>query len=93
MELSKQEYLDKFSLCAIDHDVVALEKIRTTLIRERTIMDRWFDKFLDMFERKMSTEDLETPVWKLYKTKTKEYHELNGIITTANVYIRKLQNV
>jgi hypothetical protein len=93
MELSKQEYLDKFSLCAIDHDVVALEKIRASLIRERTVMDRWFDKFLDMFERKMSTEDLETPIWKLYRTKTKEYSELNGIITTANVYIRKLQNV
>ena len=93
MELSKQEYLDKFSLCAIDRDVVALEKIRATLMRERTVMDRWFDKFLDMFERKMSTEDLETPIWKLYRTKTKEYSELNGIITTANVYIRKLQNV
>jgi hypothetical protein len=93
MELSKQEYLDKFSLCAIDHDVVALEKIRAVLVRERTVMDRWFDKFLDMFERKMSTEDVDTPVWKLFKTKTKEYNELNGIITTANAYIRKLQNV
>jgi hypothetical protein len=93
MELSKQEYLDKFSLCAIDHDVVALEKIRASLIRERTVMDRWFDKFLDMFERKMSTEDLETPIWKLYRTKTKEYSELNGIITTANAYINKYKNV
>jgi hypothetical protein len=93
MELSKQEYLDKFSLCAIDHDVDALEKIRASLIRERTVMDRWFDKFLDMFERKMSTEDLDTPIWKLYRTKSKEYSELNGIITTANAYINKYKNV
>jgi hypothetical protein len=93
MELSKQEYFDKFSLCAIDHDVVALEKIRASLLKERHIMDRWFDRFLDMFERKMSTEDVETPIWKLYKSKTKEYSELDSIIKTADIYIKKLQNV
>lgn len=93
MELSKQEYLDKFSLCAIDHDVVAVEKIKAVLVRERTVMDRWFDKYLEMFERKMSTEDTETPIWKLYKTKSKEYSELNGIIKTADIYINKLKGI
>ena len=93
MELSKYEYLDKFQLCAEDDDIPALEKIRTVLVKERTVMDRWFDKFLEMFERKMSTEDLDTPIWKLYKTKTKEYSELNGIIKTADNYLNKLKNV
>jgi hypothetical protein len=93
MELSKQEYMDKFSLCAMDQDVVALEKIRISLIKERQVMDRWFDKFLDMFERKMSTEDTETPIWKLYKTKSKEYSELNSIIKSADIYINKFKNV
>lgn len=93
MELSKQEYLDKFSLCAYDQDVQALEKIKAVLVKERTVMDKWFDKYLDMFERKMSTEDTETPIWKLYKTKSKEYSELNGIIKTADIYIKKFKSV
>jgi len=93
MELSKQEYLDKFSLCAYDQDVEALEKIKAVLVKERTVMDKWFDKYLDMFERKMSTEDTETPIWKLYKTKSKEYSELNGIIKTADIYIKKFKSV
>ena len=93
MELSKQEYLDKFSLCAYDQDVQALEKIKAVLVKERTVMDRWFDKYLEMFERKMSTEDTETPIWKLYKTKSKEYSELNGIIKTADIYIKKYKSV
>ena len=93
MELSKQEYLDKFSLCAYDQDVEALEKIKAVLVKERTIMDKWFDKYLDMFERKMSTEDTETPIWKLYKTKSKEYSELNGIISSSLVVIKhKIQS-
>lgn len=93
MELSKQEYMDKFSLCAIDHDVVALEKIRTSLIKQRIVLDRWFDKYLDMFEKKMNVDETDTPIWKLYKQKSKEYSELNGVITTADVYIKKLKNV
>ena len=93
MELSKQEYMDKFSLCAIDQDIVALEKIRTSLIKQRISMDRWFDKYLDMFEKKMNSDEPDTPIWKLYKQKSKEYSELNGVITTADVYIKKLKNV
>lgn len=93
MELSKQEYLDKFSLCAIDGDIVALEKIRTSLLKQRFAMDRWFDKYLEMFEKKMNVDETETPVWKLYKQKSKEYSELNGVIITADVYIKKLKNV
>jgi hypothetical protein len=93
MELSKQEYLDKFSLCAIDHDLTALERIRSSLVAERKVMDKWFDKYLDMFEKKMSPDETNTPIWKLYKTKSKEYSELNGIITTADVYIKKFKNV
>ena len=93
LELSKQEYLDKFTLCAYDGDAESVVKIKTFLVKERTVMDKWFDKYLEMFERKMSTEDLETPIWKLYKTKSKEYSELNGLIKTADIYIKKLSNV
>ena len=91
--LSKQEYYEKFSLCMMDRDVKALENIRGSLLKERTLLDRWFDKYLDMFERKMSSDNTDTPVWKLYKTKSNEYSELNGIITTTNAYIKKLKSI
>jgi hypothetical protein len=91
--LSKQDYFEKFSLCMMDRDVKALENIRGSLLKERTLLDRWFDKYLDMFERKMSSDNTDTPVWKLYKTKSNEYSELNGIITTANAYIKKLKSI
>jgi len=91
--LSKQEYYEKFSLCVMDRDLKALENIRVSLLKERTLLDRWFDKYLDMFERKMTSENTDTPVWKLYKTKSNEYSELNGIITTADAYIKKLKGI
>lgn len=93
MELSKYEYQEKFSLCAIDRDIVALEKIHVSLIKERKVLDRWFDKYLDMFDKKMKPDQTDTPIWKLYNKKSQEYRELNEVITTANVYITKLKSV
>ena len=89
MELSKQEYMEKFSLCAMDRDIVALEKIKTSLIKQRIAMDRWFDKYLDMFEKKMNVEETETPIWKLYKDKLKEYDKISHGIKTADYWIAK----
>lgn len=93
MELSKSEYQEKFSLCAIDRDIVALEKIHVSLIKERKVLDRWFDKYLDMFDKKMKPDQTDTPIWKLYNKKSQEYSELNEVITTANAYITKLKSV
>lgn len=91
--LSKQEYFEKFSICAFDRDLESLQKIRTALLAERKVLDKWFDKYLEMFERKMSSEDSNTPIWKLYKSKSNEYSELNGIINTADAYIKKLKSI
>jgi len=93
MELSKYEYQEKFSLCAIDRDLVALEKIQKSLLKQRQVMDKWFDKYLDMFDKKMDSSNPDTPIWKLYNTKSQEYSELNEIITTANAYITKLKTI
>ena len=56
-------------------------------------MDKWFDKYLDMFDKKMDSSNPDTPIWKLYNTKSQEYSELNEIITTANAYITKLKTI
>jgi hypothetical protein len=45
--------------------------------------------YLDKFERKMDPDQTETPIWNLYKTKAKEYADLNQSITAAEYYLRK----
>ena len=66
---------------------------RHELVVQRMKMDRFFTLFLDKFERKMDPDKPNTPIWKLYKSKTKEYSELESVIKTADIYIKKLQNV
>ena len=77
----------------MDRDVKSLERIYIELIKQRTVLDRWFDKYLDMFHKKMDAENPNTPIWKLYNQKSNEYSELNRVITTASVYLNKLKNV
>ena len=93
MELTITEMRDKISLCVIDHDLPALVKVRDSLVKDRKVMDKWFDKYLEMMERKMKPETPNTPEWKLYHKKSDEYSELLTLIKTADNYVRKLQTV
>jgi len=36
-------------------------------------LDKFFSMFLEKFERQMDPDKTDTPVWKLYKNKLKEY--------------------
>lgn len=92
MELTVSEYYEKFALCAYDRDLVALERIRGALLKERQKMDRWFDKYLEMFDRKMDSTKINTPEWKMYNKKSEEYSTVNGLIRSADVYIKKVGN-
>jgi hypothetical protein len=66
-----------------------LNKLLTHLTIERMKIDKFLSKFLDMFERKMSYENTETPVWDLYKKKLDEHEKLSQCIQTANHYLQK----
>lgn len=90
MELSVSEYYDKFSLCAIDRDLTALVKIRGSLYKQRQTMDAWFDKYLDIMNKRMSADNPNTPEWKLYNKKYEEYSDLNRLIVSAEQYIKKV---
>ena len=90
MELSVSEYYEKCSLCAIDRDLPALLRIRGDLLKQRQKMDRWFDKYLDMFDRKMDPAKVDTPEWKMYNKKSDEYSKLNQLIKSAEAYIQKV---
>jgi hypothetical protein len=45
--------------------------------------------FLEKFERKMDPDNTDTPVWKLYKEKLKEYDKVQHDIKSAEYWINK----
>jgi hypothetical protein len=92
MELSITEQRDKMSLCIRDGDLDALIKVRDSFNKELKVMDKWFDKYLEMMDRKMKPEEPNTPEWKLYHRKSEEYSDLKILIKTADVYVSKLRS-
>ena len=59
------------------------------LVIQRMKMDRFFTMFLDKFERKMDPEKPNTPIWKLYREKVKEYGELEQQIRNCDYWLTK----
>ena len=66
---------------------------RNDLIIERMKLDRFFSLFLEKFERKMDPDKTDTPIWKLYKTKLKEYDKVQHDIRSAEYWINKRAHV
>lgn len=66
-----------------------LKTLRNQLLVEQAKIEKFLSKFLDMFERKMSYEKVDTPVWKLYRSKMSEYSKLETLVNTANYYVAK----
>jgi len=59
------------------------------LVNSRSKLDRWFDKYLDMFDEVMSSRERSDPIWKLYHAKHEEYSDLVQTIKTAEYYLKK----
>ena len=74
---------------ATNRDHQGIQTTYNQLLAERMQLDRFFTMFLDKFERKMDSEKPDTPVWKLYKSKSAEYTELQRTITIAEYYMKK----
>jgi hypothetical protein len=70
-----------------------LNRKKNNLIVEKMKMDKFFSMFLEKFERKMDSDNTNTPIWKLYKSKLKEYEKIDQEIKTTNYWINKEQNV
>jgi hypothetical protein len=60
---------------------------------EKMKLDKFFSMFLEKFERKMDADKTDTPVWKLYKAKLKEYDKISQEIKNTQYWIAKEQNV
>jgi hypothetical protein len=83
---------NKIVSLATDRNYVGIKTVYGQLIVERMRLDKFFSMFLDKFERKMDPENTNTPIWNLYKTKLKEYDDVQRTIKIADYYLTK-QNV
>jgi hypothetical protein len=72
---------------------MSLVEKRNELMLQKMKLDKFFSMFLEKFERKMDPDKTDTPVWKLYKDKLKEYDKLNQEIRNTEYWIKKEQYV
>ena len=56
-------------------------------------LDKFFSMFLEKFERQMDPDRTDTPVWKLYKNKLKEYEKVDHELKATQYWINKERNV
>lgn len=72
------------------NDFETIKKIHIDLLNNRAKMDRWFDKYLDMFDAKFEDLDWKDPAKKLYNKKFEEYQSLNTSIKMAEHYLKQI---
>lgn len=54
-------------------------------------LDKFFSMFLDQYGDQMDSDNTDTPVWKLYKAKLKEYDTVSRSIKEAEYWIKKAE--
>ena len=68
------------------------EKYRDLQVQKMKL-DKFFSMFLEKFERQMDPDKTDTPVWKLYKNKLKEYEKVDHELKATQYWINKERNV
>lgn len=54
-------------------------------------LDKFFSMFLDQYGDQMDSDNTDTPVWKLYKSKLKEYDTVSRSIKEAEYWMKKAE--
>ena len=54
-------------------------------------LDKFFSMFLDQYGDQMDSDNTDTPVWKLYKAKLKEYDTISRSIKEAEYWMKKAE--
>ena len=54
-------------------------------------LDKFFSMFLDQYGDQMDSDNTDTPVWKLYKAKLKEYDTVSRSIKEAEYWMKKAE--
>ena len=68
-------------------DFETIQKVYVESINAKNKLDRWFTKYIDMFDEKLSNADKSDPVKKLYDTKFNEYSKIARVIKVAEHYM------
>lgn len=63
------------------------------LILQKMKLDKFFSMYLEKFERQMDSDKTDTPVWKLYKSKMKEYEKVDYEIKANQYWLKKEHHV
>lgn len=87
MNRSNVEY--QITTAHLHNNKEAIKDIYIDLINLKAKLDRWFNKYLDMFDEKMSSVTRSDPMWKLYHSKADEYSQLTQTIKTAEYFLKK----
>ena len=70
-------------------DFKTISEIYVEMSNVKAKLDRWFDKYLDMFDEKLATCDSSDPVKKLYNAKFDEYSNISRVLKVAQSYINQ----
>lgn len=63
------------------------------LVVQKMHLDKFFTLFLDKFHSKMDPAKPNTPIWKLYKNKLKEYDDLQRQLRSTEYWLKRSANV
>ena len=66
-------------------------EIKDNIFLERCKLDKWFDRYLNMFEEKLQTCNSTDPVKVLFKRKSDEYEHVNRLMRVVEFYLSKAQ--
>jgi len=74
----------------VRHDRAGLDNLISEMTQKIKTLDAWFDKYLDMFDSQMDSDNPNTPVWALYNKKFGEYNNINSCLTSLKHYRSKI---
>lgn len=68
----------------------SLLEIHNAFIIQKMKMDKYFSVFLDENEHEMNlSENYDSPAWKTYREKLKEYNEVERFVVQSRHYLNK----
>lgn len=91
IELNKIQ--SELPMLSLQRDVKKLSEYKTFLTTQREKLDRWFDKYLDMFDKDMKPDNGTTAVWNMYRKKYREYNEIDSCLKSTEYFLSKAVNV
>ena len=87
--MNRKQIESEMSLAHLYNQPQKIDEIYMELINSKGKLDRWFTKYIDMFDEQMNTLPTSHPIWKLSNVKFDQYSDINQTIKTAEYYMKK----